>query len=122
MVDDKLCEKCKNQLFESANPVICEQCAERFFRDVKKYIDTNPDNSLKKVAEETGVDKHYIKKWIREGRIQYSSPEETERKRKLENLKRDYQKLLEEEEEKKKHRESQQGRYHTRDFDNDKTR
>ena len=122
-MDEKICEKCEYQLFKQANPVLCEQCAEKLFTEVKKYIDENPDNSLAKVAEETGVDKQYLKKWIREGRIEYSSPEETERRKKLENLKKDYNALIkrqEQEEQEEKNRQSG-GKYHTRD-DSDKNR
>jgi len=116
VLDPKFCEKCEHKLFSDANPVLCEQCAEKFFGTVKAYIEEHPDNSLNKVAEATGVEKKYLKKWIREGRIQYNSPEEAERKRKLENLKRDYKKLLDEEEAQNRHQAQQRGGYHTVDY------
>ena len=120
MDEEKICEKCKYTLFQSANPVLCEQCAEKFFDTVKDYIKENPDNTIKIVAEETGVDAEYIKKWIKEGRIQFTSPEEAERRKKLEKLKKDYEELLQEEDKKKKTKEedkpqNKQGRFHTKD-------
>ncbi len=119
MPEEKICEKCQYQLFQQANPVLCEQCAEQFFVEVKQYIDENPDNSLAKVAQETGVEKEYIKKWIKQGRIEYASPEETEKRKKLENLKRDYDQLLQrqEREEQAMQNSKKSSGYHTRDQD-----
>ena len=113
MADSKICDKCGYELFSSANPLLCEQCAEEFFTAVKDYIDENPDNTLDKVSEKTGVQKKYLKKWVREGRIQYSSPEEDERRKKLANLKKDYEKLLEKRDTETSDKTKNQG-YHTR--------
>ncbi|ACB86236.1 hypothetical protein [Natranaerobius thermophilus] len=118
-MDERFCEKCEQELFNAANPILCEQCAERFFDIVKDYIGENPENSLDKVVEETGVAKKYIKKWIRAGRIQYKSREEEERSKKLENFKRDYDKMVTEEKSREQteanKKKDNKGRYHTRD-------
>ncbi len=112
MFDEKLCEKCRHSLFQSANPVLCEQCAEKLFETVKDYINENPDNTLKQIEEATGVELKYIKKWIQQGRIQFTSPEESERRKKIEKLKHEYEKLIREEQEKKET--DKTGRFHTR--------
>lgn len=65
------CEEC-GRLFSSSGPKVCPNCKkeeEEKFEIVKDYLWDNPNSTIKKVAEETGVERELIIKFMREGRL-----------------------------------------------------
>ena len=98
-----LCEKCKNAFFADANKELCERCAENMFEKVKEYVAENPDNTINQIVTETGVERKYIKRWIREGRLILHTPEGQKEKEKADSFKKQADKLIKEEKNKASH-------------------
>lgn len=65
------CKEC-GKLFSSAGQKVCPDCRqseEEKFELVKNYLWDNPNSTVKKVAEETGVEEDIIIKFMREDRL-----------------------------------------------------
>jgi flagellar operon protein (TIGR03826 family) len=65
------CREC-GKLFSSAGQKVCPDCRqseEEKFELVKNYLWDNPNSTVKKVAEETGVEEDIIIKFMREDRL-----------------------------------------------------
>lgn len=65
------CKEC-GRLFSSSGPKICPDCRqseEEKFDLVKEYLWENPNSTVKKVAEATGVEEDLIIKFMRNGRL-----------------------------------------------------
>ncbi len=65
------CREC-GKLFSSAGQKVCPDCRqseEKKFELVKDYLWDNPNSTVKKVAEETGVEEDIIIKFMREDRL-----------------------------------------------------
>lgn len=65
------CKEC-GKVFSSAGQRVCPDCRqseEEKFELVKNYLWDNPNSTVKKVAEETGVDEDIIIKFMREDRL-----------------------------------------------------
>ncbi|MCK8826080.1 hypothetical protein [Fuchsiella alkaliacetigena] len=115
-MEETLCERCKNELFSQANRKLCEKCAEQLFEKVKGFIAENPDNSIKEIAEQTEVEKKYIKKWIREGRLELMTPEAKKEREKALDFQKQFADLKETEQKEAQEpsQEKEKGRFHTR--------
>lgn len=69
--EPKRCKQCGNGLSEEYTQDICPRCQEiNLFADVKDYIRKN-DVRETDVAEHFDIPIGKVRKWIREGRIQY---------------------------------------------------
>ena len=65
------CKEC-GRLFSSAGQKVCPDCQnseEEKFELVKNYLWDNPNSTVKKVSEETGVEEDLIIKFMREDRL-----------------------------------------------------
>lgn len=65
------CKECGN-VFASSGAKVCPDCRqseEEKFELVKEYLWENPNSTVKKVAEETGVKEDIIIKFMRENRL-----------------------------------------------------
>ncbi|MFN2341154.1 MAG: flagellar protein [Halanaerobium sp.] len=65
------CKEC-GKLFSSAGQKVCPDCRqseEEKFELVKNYLWDNPNSTVKKVAEDTGVEEDLIIKFMREDRL-----------------------------------------------------
>ena len=65
------CKEC-GKLFSSAGQKVCPDCRqseEEKFELVKDYLWDNPNSTVKKVAEDTGVEEEIIIKFVRENRL-----------------------------------------------------
>lgn len=65
------CKEC-GKLFSSAGQKVCSDCRqseEEKFELVKNYLWDNPNSTVKKVAEETGVEEDLIIKFMRDDRL-----------------------------------------------------
>lgn len=70
------CRNCKRLFNYITGEKICPGCRdalEQKFNDVKKYIQENPGKNVTQVAEECETTEKQIKKWVREGRLVFSS-------------------------------------------------
>lgn len=68
------CIMCNRPFLKSLRK-ICPECIKietDMVLEVRNYIKNNPNQSLKIVSEETGVDIKYINRFIREGRVDLS--------------------------------------------------
>ena len=75
-MDIRKCSRC-GKLFNILVPgeIFCPDCkkkSEEEFRIVKNFVWDHPGVTIHQVSEETGVDKKYIKQWLREDRLQLS--------------------------------------------------
>ena len=71
MMDLINCKEC-GKLFSSAGPKVCPDCRqseEEKFEIVKEYLWENPNSTVKKVNEDTGIDEDLIIKFMREDRL-----------------------------------------------------
>ena len=67
----KYCEECKRPLPLTYKENLCPSCIEqKLFREVKEYIRENDVNEYD-VAQHFHIPHMQVKKWIREGRIEY---------------------------------------------------
>lgn len=67
----KYCEVCRKPLSLNYKAALCPFCIEQqLFIEVKEYIRSNDVNEYN-VAEHFGLPLSQVKKWIREGRIEY---------------------------------------------------
>jgi len=69
------CVRCK-KLFPKFKDTICESCKkkeEELFKIVKNFLDENPNSTIMKIAEETGVTHKKIMQWLRDGRLELSA-------------------------------------------------
>ena len=65
------CKEC-GRLFSSAGQKVCTDCRqseEEKFELVKEYLWDNPNSTVKKVADDTGVEEDLIIKFMREERL-----------------------------------------------------
>lgn len=65
------CIQC-GKLFVYISKALCPDCLKKeneMFEKVRDYINQNPDSSLKKVSEKTGVDTKKILGFLKEGRL-----------------------------------------------------
>ena len=65
------CKEC-GKLFSSAGKKVCPDCRqseEEKFELVKEYLWENPNSTVKKVADDTGVEEDLIIKFMRENRL-----------------------------------------------------
>lgn len=65
------CKEC-GKLFSSSGKKVCPDCRqseEEKFQLVKEYLWENPNSTVKKVSEETGVEEGLIIKFMREERL-----------------------------------------------------
>ena len=114
-MEEAICERCKHELFSQANPTLCESCAEQLFERVKDFIAENPNNSIKEIAEQTEVERKYIKKWIREGRLELTTPEAKKEREKVLNLQKQFADLKKaEQKESSESSQEKKGGFHTR--------
>lgn len=75
--NQKLCEICHRPLPLSYSRECCPRCREnKLFQEVKQYIRENTVNEHQ-VADHFNIPVRQVKKWIREGRIEYRTPKET---------------------------------------------
>ena len=68
------CRKCK-KLFPRLLSPICEDCIkeeEELFQSVRKHLQENPNSTIAKTAEVTGVSAKKIMGYLRDGRIELS--------------------------------------------------
>ncbi|MGF7184160.1 transposase-like protein [Desulfitispora alkaliphila] len=91
MQEEQLCLRCKEPFFSQANQSLCNRCAELLFNKVKEYINAYSYNSIQDIADNTGVEKKLINKWLREGRLELVSADALAEKEKLLNLSKQYQ-------------------------------
>lgn len=67
----KYCELCKKPLALTYAKTLCPFCVEqKLFQQVREYIRENDVNEYD-VALHFNIPTHQVKKWIREGRIEY---------------------------------------------------
>ncbi len=70
----KNCKRCGR--LHSGTGKVCRECLkkeEENFDIVKKYLKENPDSSLIKVSDETGVTVPEIERFLKEGRLEVTS-------------------------------------------------
>lgn len=67
----KYCDICRRPLSLAYEKDLCPVCIEQeLFHEVKEYIRENDVNEYD-VAKEFNIPLHQVKRWIREGRIEY---------------------------------------------------
>lgn len=72
-VSENTCQQCGRPLHPQYKEEICPECQEiNLFREVKEYIRANDVNEAD-VAEHFDIPSTKVRRWIREGRIQYKS-------------------------------------------------
>ncbi|SFL27271.1 flagellar operon protein TIGR03826 [Lachnospiraceae bacterium KH1T2] len=74
----KNCRKCGKIFNYISGPPICDSCKakmEEDFQKVKEYIRSNPHATVVETAEECEIDVQQIKQWIREERLELSTPD-----------------------------------------------
>lgn len=72
----KFCQICGRLLSKSYQDTLCPACLEqKLFSKVRDYIRSN-DVTEHDVARHFGLSLHQVKKWIRDGRIEYKAAEE----------------------------------------------
>lgn len=72
-VNENMCPQCGRPLSPQYKEKICPECQEiNLFREVKEYIRENDVNEAD-VAEHFGISNTKVRRWIREGRIQYKN-------------------------------------------------
>lgn len=72
-VSENSCQQCGKTLNPRYKEEICPECKEiNLFREVKEYIRANEVNEAD-VAERFGIPNTKVRRWIREGRIQYKN-------------------------------------------------
>ena len=75
--ETKKCARCHRYLPDTYKDDVCQICKEvDLFAQVKDYIRNNNVNEYQ-VAEHFQIPKKLVKKWIKEGRIEYKVDEET---------------------------------------------
>ena len=73
--EDLHCELCNRTLPANSKSTVCAFCAEQLlFSEVKDYIREN-DVTEYDVAQHFDIPIQQVKRWIREGRIEYKSKE-----------------------------------------------
>lgn len=71
------CRSCHKQLPLTYSGDLCPSCEEiELFARVKEFIRSRNDVKEQDVVEKFGIPKQKVRKWIREGRIEYCVPEE----------------------------------------------
>lgn len=67
----KYCSICQRRIPQSCQDTVCPNCTESaLFQDVKDYIRANDVNEYM-VAQHFNISLKQVRKWIRDGRIQY---------------------------------------------------
>lgn len=69
-----ICQKCSgNMLYKGSGCYVCESCGEEYLTDfgkVKRFINTyGPSNAIT-ISKETGVSRHKIREFLRNGRVE----------------------------------------------------
>lgn len=75
------CRACGRLFNYISGNQICPNCKsgmEQKFQEVRKYLDENPNSSMRDVVENVDVSKRQVEMWIREDRIAFSSAEGSE--------------------------------------------
>lgn len=79
--ENKYCEWCNRPLPKGYEGTLCAGCQENaFFREIRDYVRKHDVNEFE-LAEAFGIPLRRVKKWIREGRLEYK-----ETAGKMENL------------------------------------
>lgn len=68
----KSCERCRRLFQYYGGTLMCPDCVQeidRQFNDVKAYLYDNPGASMEILVEETGVERSYVIRWLKEGRL-----------------------------------------------------
>lgn len=68
----KSCERCRRLFQYYGGSFMCPDCIQEIdkqFNTVKAYLYDNPGSSLEKLCEETEVERSYVIRWLREGRL-----------------------------------------------------
>ena len=66
------CRSCGRLFNVLSNETICPNCQKKLddkFKEVKEFLDENPNASVEKVSRETHTSTKQIRKWIREERL-----------------------------------------------------
>lgn len=69
-----ICQKCSgSMIYKGSGCYVCESCGEEYLTDfgkVKRFINTyGPSNALT-ISKETGVSRHKISQFLRDGRVE----------------------------------------------------
>lgn len=69
-----ICQKCSgSMLYKGSGCYVCESCGEEYLTDfgkVKRFINTyGPSNAIT-ISKETGVSRHKIREFLRNGRVE----------------------------------------------------
>ena len=70
------CRKCGRLFNYAMGAIMCPQCKEALegkFKEVKKYIQDNPNCGIQEVARECDVEVSQIQQWLREERLEFTS-------------------------------------------------
>lgn len=73
------CKGCGRLFNYMGGTPICDACKRKLedkFRDVKEFLDENPNSTINQVSEEMDVSVKQIKQWIREERLTLSDATE----------------------------------------------
>lgn len=85
--DGKTCKICGRPLAEDSEDTLCPICKEHeLFQEVKNFIRENDVNEFE-VSSEFDIPLGKVKKWIREGRIEYRDTPTVGKASRLRNLK-----------------------------------
>lgn len=74
----QICRSCNKMYQHVAGERLCLACREKYdqdYRKVRDYIWNNKDCKILEVAEACDVNPQTIKRWVREEKIEFSSPE-----------------------------------------------
>ena len=74
-MDIKKCSRCGKLFSYVVGDISCQDCKkqeEEDYRTVKEFVWDHKGATIAQAAEATGVDKKYIKQWLREDRLQLS--------------------------------------------------
>lgn len=69
------CRKCGRLFNYVLGPITCPACREGLeakFKEVKEYIQNNPNCGIREVAQECDVEQSQIQQWLREERLQFA--------------------------------------------------
>lgn len=69
------CRKCGNLFNYVSGPPFCPACRdelEKKFKEVKKYVQDHKGATIPQVSEACEVDKHQIRQWVREERLEFA--------------------------------------------------
>ena len=74
-MDVKSCRYCRKLFNDVLGQSVCPSCRDKFekkFQEVKEYIRSNKNVTIRDVVENCDVDEHMVRQWVREERLEFT--------------------------------------------------